>query len=127
LVGHVIIKNVGTLPGRNVRWSIKVDCADDAQWVPPAPAEFVGRNVVPPGTEMRHGSDRISSSNITALKRSDESGYCYVWGRVTYDDGFGKARFTDFCHRYSCAAFNENSMSIAAAEARFHLHGNAAD
>jgi hypothetical protein len=127
LVGHVIIKNVGTLPARDVRWSVKVDCTDDAQWVPPEPANFVGRNVVPPGTEMGHGSDKISSSNITALKREEGSGYCYVWGRVTYDDGFGQARFTDFCHRYSCAAFNENTMSIAAAEARFHLHRNAAD
>jgi hypothetical protein len=27
--------------------------------------------------------------------------YLYACGRVTYVDGFGKERFTNFCHRYN--------------------------
>jgi hypothetical protein len=27
--------------------------------------------------------------------------YLYAWGRVTYVDGFGNERWTNFCHRYN--------------------------
>jgi hypothetical protein len=27
--------------------------------------------------------------------------FLYVWGRVSYLDGFDEGRFTNFCHRYN--------------------------
>jgi hypothetical protein len=35
--------------------------------------------------------------------------FIYVWGRVTYLDGFNNERFTDFCHRYN--AVNKDTSS----------------
>ena len=29
----------------------------------------------------------------------------FVWGMVTYDDGFGNRRYTKFCHRYYTKPF----------------------
>src|SRR5262249_38607192 len=32
--------------------------------------------------------------------------YLYAWGRVTYVDGFGEERWTNFCHRYNTETEN---------------------
>ena len=56
--------------------------------------------------------------------------FIYVWGRVTYLDGFGKRRFTNFCHRYNTGArkFAEGGRYfIPEEDARYHDYGNGAD
>jgi hypothetical protein len=102
LVGRVRIYNVGTLPARNVRWSIKITCERSEEWGPPKAVNFIGDNVVPRGIEMEEASNKISSGEVIQLKNAASGGYCYVWGSVSYRDGFNQQRFTDFCHRYNC-------------------------
>jgi hypothetical protein len=53
----------------------------------------------------------------------------YVWGEVTYTDGFGEPRFTKFCHRYNNQAIIPTSkcgLWIPPEDARYHDHGNEA-
>jgi hypothetical protein len=56
--------------------------------------------------------------------------FIYVWGRVTYLDGFGKRRFTNFCHRYNTAMKKPpagGGYVIREEDARYHDYGNDAD
>ncbi len=51
-------------------------------------------------------------------------------GRVTYLDGFGKRRFTNFCHRYNTAVKKTpdgGGYVIREEDARYHDYGNGAD
>jgi hypothetical protein len=53
-----------------------------------------------------------------------------MWGRVTYDDGFGRLRFTNFCHRYNWEVKDKptgGDALITTEFARYHDHGNDAD
>jgi hypothetical protein len=51
-----------------------------------------------------------------------------VWGIVTYDDGFGKNRYTKFCHRYGTKLFiGKSSFTIPSDAAFLHQEGNDAD
>jgi hypothetical protein len=66
---------------------------------------------------------------IQAARLRAGENWLYVWGRVEYDDGFGSARFTQFCHRYnmSGAELGLVSEGIPIWNARYHVHGNDAD
>jgi hypothetical protein len=52
----------------------------------------VGNNVIPPGSTMNQGGP---------TRLLGEKGWVYVWGVVTYNDGFVDGRITRFCHRYN--------------------------
>jgi len=54
--------------------------------------------------------------------------------RYTLLDGFGKLRFTEFCHRYDCRALRaitdgpfQNEYTLVAEDVRAHAFGNDAD
>jgi hypothetical protein len=53
-----------------------------------------------------------------------ELGFIYVYGKVTYDDGFGEARWLIFCHRYNCASPKTKGGGIEAKHARHHHYYN---
>jgi len=88
---------------------------------------MIGNSVIPPGAEIIKGTIRISARRFACFKQGIETRnrFLYVWGLVKYEDGFGKKRFTRFCHRYNVAA--ETDMRISAIDARHHEHGNDAD
>ncbi len=94
LVGHIVIRNVGRLPATNVRWFIDMTDSNDPDWRPPTVGES---QLVPAGIlsidakVVRGGPPR----QISQLQ------YWYLWGLITYVDGFGEERFTQFCHRYN--------------------------
>lgn len=122
LTGHFIIRNVGNLPAREVSWNSGIICNANRYWVPKPPGHLVGRLVVTPGTRMRRASGAISNTEFRLFDGAAER-YCYVWGRVTYIDGLGALRTTDFCHRYNCEALRDGN-EIPERFARYHEHGN---
>jgi hypothetical protein len=128
-VAHIVVKNVGNLPARNVSWFIDVKFSQDGQLndFPIDRSEIYGNNVIPPGTEMRRSQNfRAVGDKIFTL--GVEETHLYVWGEIFYHDGFGKGRSTKFCHRYSggvqaAAAYN----FLRADSMRYHQYGNDAD
>jgi hypothetical protein len=86
----------------------------------PTKEPFEGQIVLPPGTASTH---HVGTVFIDRLQND-----LFVWGIVTYDDGFGKQRFTRFCHVY----FTKNIIkrlgeTLPAKSARLYEHGNDAD
>jgi hypothetical protein len=100
-MGHVALKNVGKLPARNVSLWVDMMLSDyrEAKFDVPPDDEKVAR-VVQPGTEMSQGSKTL----IHLLDLRTANRYAYVWGVAYYDDGYGRRRFTRFCHRYATRA-----------------------
>jgi hypothetical protein len=97
-VAHIGIKNFGHLPARAVRWVIAHDFSRDGrrQEFPvdePNPDEAI---IIPPGGTAVQGS-----APIEYIPGGDETYFLYIWGIITYDDGFGKNRKTRFCHRFN--------------------------
>lgn len=56
-----------------------------------------------------------------------DTGFVYVWGAFTYDDGFVPDRFATFCHRYNRSDLRkgpDSGYGISADQARIHRFGN---
>jgi hypothetical protein len=117
----VIFRNVGHLPARNVRWYGTFGTPSEiVNNTFPTKEPFEGQIVLPPGTTSTH---HVGIVFIDRLQNN-----LFVWGIVTYDDGFGKQRFTRFCHVY----FTKNIIKrlgemLPAENARLHEYGNDAD
>lgn len=126
---HVIVKNVGNLPARDVKWFISAKFSTNGRLndFPIDRSVIYGNNVVPPGTEMKRSQNfRATSAEISALVA--EKAILYVWGEIFYTDGFGTARSTKFCHRYSRGVVMAlPHYSIGADSMRYHQFGNDAD
>lgn len=97
-VGDIIIRNVGKIPAKNVQTFVRLKRMKGKQvgklaW----PKDGVDSDrTIQPGGEMRR-----SSTSTTAVRNIDDpKAYVFVWGIITYDDGFGEKRYTRFCHRY---------------------------
>jgi len=126
----VLFKNVGHLPARNVRWFFDRIFSDDGflNNFPIVDERFEGKNVVPPGTEMRLGGNAIENASFEAARKRPIENWLYVWGEVRYDDGFGADRYTKFCHRYNMrSARPDSGYWIKPKSARYHIYGNDAD
>jgi hypothetical protein len=150
-MGHVLVRNVGKLPARNV-WvevSMRIDDRDDLGGaslrddvmysVSVDPKEFdpnfsVDR-AIQPGTEMRQGSAEKDEIHILDIENQPPR-HIYVWGVAYYDDG-SKRRFTRFRHRYAIASrvrrddwghLSDTTREIITVDkARFHPFGNSAN
>jgi len=128
-VAHVEICNAGNLPATMVKWFIKHDFSSRLDW-------FTGEidtrlvagagSVLAPHAEMAQASGPIEVGP-DALRHQDGR-YLYVWGAVTYRDGFGKKRSTTFCHRYDCAnapeKLEQGTVAMSGITAREHRYGN---
>lgn len=123
------IKNTGHLPATNVAWVIEIDLCGEKRWIPPPISrKREGQNVIAPGAIMPQGSEPyMFTYNDLAEIRTQ---FFYVWGNVTYNDGFGKTTRIDFCHRYNCAnitkitVMNDRGHRITADKARQGRFGN---
>jgi hypothetical protein len=123
VVGQVSIRNAGNLPARSVSVSVKIGWFDNR-----AESEFdsgnvpLQANVLPARAEMPRGSRALQDGrSILALKR----GYIYVWGRITYQDGFGDDRWLTFCHRYACETAEGIPGSTEGIDGKFARHHHA--
>lgn len=130
-VAHVEICNGGNLPATMVKWFIKHDFSSRIDWFTGGiDTRFVaGGNVLAPHAQMTQGSAPIAVGPDALRKQNGR--YLYIWGAVTYRDGFGKKRSATFCHRYDCANAPENlrqgTVAMSAITARDHRHGNRTD
>jgi hypothetical protein len=135
----VTFRNVGHLPARDVRWyGTFATLGPDGGWrgnpdgndfpvketggkiVFPVKKPTGGKIVLPPGTASTH---HIGTVFTDRLQNS-----LFVWGIVTYDDGFGKQRFTRFCHLYPTKAIiNRHDVTLPADNAVLPEYGNDAD
>jgi hypothetical protein len=122
-LAHVDFKNVGHLPASDFQWFLELTPSNDEHFRPPEIADDKLRaaGVLPIGTRIRRGSPDV---------RVATEKFLYAWGRVTYSDGFGNCRFTNFCHRYNTArreASTDANYLVRDTYARHHDLGNSAD
>ena len=123
VLGQVAICNSGHLPARKVSNDAKIIWSDDRSLSSFEETDIPIRhtNVVPAGGEMRRGTGTLNDGRtVLAAGR----GFIYVWGKVTYEDGFGEPRWLTFCHRYSCGDPRLKAGGIDARYARHHYHYN---
>lgn len=102
-VGHIIFRNVGETPAYDfVSPPPRIVIAADS-WEPPRWSSLTAAagSVLPAKTEDIVGSAGLSQADIDACPAASK--FIYVWGRITYTDGFGRYRYTNFCHRYPWA------------------------
>jgi hypothetical protein len=126
---NVAFHNVGNLPATEVSWFVcrRFSRKDNPTHFPTPEKRLEGNNIIPPKTQALKGSRGISSVRLVKFKQGMDwrNRFLYVWGMVKYKDGFGKTRFTKFCHRYNVAA--EVDLRINASDARYHEYGNDGD
>jgi hypothetical protein len=98
LLAHVEFKNVGRLPATQVKSLLKFSPSDDGAWSPQtlADKDLGPMGALPIGISVTTGSYEIGVPQPWPK-------YLYAWGRLTYVDGFGNERRTNFCHRYNTA------------------------
>ena len=96
LLAHVEFKNVGHLPASQLKSLLKFTAGDDGDWSPQPfdDKDLRPAGVLPIGISVTTGSYPIGVPQPWTK-------YLYAWGRVTYVDGFGNERWTNFCHRYN--------------------------
>jgi hypothetical protein len=115
----VIFRNVGHLPARNVRWYGIFGNPEGKDFLVKEPP--TGEKIVlPPGTAS---TQRVGTVFTNKLQNT-----LFVWGIVKYDDGFGKQRFTRFCHWYDTKnIINQLGATLPANNALLNEYGNDAD
>ncbi len=124
ILGHFGVHNAGHLPARNVKWGFNSKFSDEEVWEENSLENlnwFGGDNVIPPGITMRQGAVALS------IPSRNRSRYLYVWGRVEYEDGFGKPRWTNFCHRYNLKRLKPRTVKgqrIKSEYGRYYERGN---
>jgi hypothetical protein len=124
----VAFYNGGNLPARNVRWFIDRKFFTDVRLNDfPIASNFSGDNIIPAQAKMTKGTKAIDAAELDSFKKGGDAKdrWLYVWGRVSYSDGFDRDRYTDFCFRYNLAGVKEGK--IAAEAARQHEYGNRTD
>jgi hypothetical protein len=123
VVGQFALVNKGRIPARKVslvrtaKWDLDGDRSNfNDGLIPPTP------NVLPVETELPVGTEAFSRPDYESKK-----GYLYIWGKITYDDGFGESRWLTFCHRYNCASPRNSQGGIDPKYGRYHHHHNDGD
>jgi hypothetical protein len=126
VIGHVKFRNGGRMPARNFRWYATIACDENSlreEFPIPSVSEFEGTTIIAPGSAMKFGTKEL---------KLPESGWIYVWGAYTYDDGFDADQFARFCHRYNRKALRkemdksdpDSGHGIPADDGRLHRFGN---
>jgi hypothetical protein len=134
LVAHVLIENKGNLPARDLKLRIKSVFNESGElngtYFDANESELEGSYVLTPKGKMIQGSESISEPKMLRAQddirrfHGEKTHFLYVYGLVTYQNGFGRTRYTRFCHRYNCAIFDQRKRAIEAERARQHPEGN---
>jgi len=118
--GYVICRNRGHLPARKLSWHTRTDTIQQGAEKFPIGEMSEQLGVLTPGTEM------IVSAGTFFTDKLENS--LFVWGMVTYDDGFGTRRYTKFCHWYHTKRFyGAGTFTIPADQGQFNDEGNDAE
>jgi hypothetical protein len=126
VIGQLAFVNVGSLPARKFRAAVKICWSVD-----PDLSEFeelpLGEEVVLPAkTKFPSGTGPLPEKDAEFFLHAS-GGYIFVWGRVTYTDGFGNSRWLKFCHRYNCKSPRNSKGGISRRYGRHHHHHNEDD
>jgi hypothetical protein len=131
VLGQIAIHNAGNLPARKVSNDAKIVWSEDRDLSTFEDATFPQQSaVLPARSEMLRGTGALEGGRTVLAARQ---GFIFVWGKVTYEDGFGEPRWLTFCHRYNCASPNKPGSEpiigggIAAEYARSHHFYNDGD
>jgi hypothetical protein len=126
------IVNSGGLPATKIRWLIEgtISANNRLPTFDVAAHEHTmlrSTNLLAPKGEMRRFFEKKFGKGATAPL--DWGGaFLYVWGIVYYLDGFGKERWTKFCHRYQQDCIDTQfRFTLVGAKARQHQYGNGTD
>ncbi|MBR0875254.1 hypothetical protein JQ633_33180 [Bradyrhizobium tropiciagri] len=135
---NIIIRNVGNLPAKKVRWTIThtFDESDRFNDFPVDEGAAEGEVTLSPGTAMTQGAPRIKFDQKEFGKYYKV--FIYIWGIIIYDDGFGEIRRSRFCHRYNGRNIEVlfaqmgpvkavSGHEILVENARLHRYGNDSD
>lgn len=125
LACDVAFHNGGKLPATKLCWLVDRKFSTDGQLDDfPVERPLVGGSIVPAGLEVIKGAKAIASTELDAFRTGGgaKDRWLYVWGRISYEDGFGYDRRTDFCFRYNLAGLRDGK--IPAGAARQHEYGN---
>jgi hypothetical protein len=97
------------------------------RWESDLPIGEVGKGsiYIAPKAIALGGAQHLSKQELLKWKprQGEPENWLFVWGRVTYLDGFGDARFIDFCHRYNLSGSGVGGVMDASA-CRYHEYGN---
>lgn len=99
-IGHVVIKNVGHMPAKNVAAFVRMSWQNGKRrevfplGLDPGKIE----RALQAGGEMRQGAEEEYLALLDEVDKAEN--YVFVWGVIYYDDGFDVRRATRFCHRY---------------------------
>jgi hypothetical protein len=125
IIGQLAFVNVGNLPARNFCAAVKICWSID-----PDLNEFeelpLGEVVLPAKTKFPSGTGPLPEENAEFFRHAS-GGFIYVWGRVSYTDGFGGSRWLRFCHRYNCKSPRNSKGGISRRYGRHHHHYNEDD
>lgn len=119
VIGRVAIHNSGHLPARRVSSNARIVWSDDRSLdIFDEPEVTIQHsNVLAVADEMPRGTGTLNDGRRVL---NAGRGFIYVWGKVTYQDGFGEARWLTFCHRYNCASPKLESGGIDPKFSRHH-------
>jgi hypothetical protein len=136
VMGQIGMRNAGNLPARNLSWFVDLKQSNNHLETDFPLKETKGNIVVAPrvvaprGTAASlniHDLDGLANSQKREDRAQEHSLFLYVWGAVSYDDGFGNVRKTVFCHRYNWKVRGAGGVmdhEIHEDYARYHEHGN---
>jgi hypothetical protein len=125
VIGHIAFVNVGSLPARKFCAAVNIGWSDNGHL-----SEF---EETPLGTEVVLPAKTSFPSGTPPLPKMDvphfyaKEGFIFVWGKISYTDGFGKPRWLKFCHRYNCKSPRNRKGGIARRHGRHHHHHNEDD
>jgi hypothetical protein len=126
VIGQVVLVNKGRIPARKVSLFIRM------KWDADGDLDSFGKatmpsttNILPIGAEMPSGTNPLSDAERANFE--NKKGFLYIWGRVTYEDGFKQTRWLDFCHRYNCASPRNSEGGIDQKYGRYHHYHNDGD
>jgi hypothetical protein len=126
IVGHVKFVNRGHLPARKVSEFIWMKKGNQGLRKEELPIGTIPERklVIAPQTYAGCGTNSLEGKDIA------DSDYLYVYGKVTYLDGFESTpRWIEFCHRYPSKMARDvtGGKAISSRYARYHEEGNDAD
>ena len=131
MMAHIFVKNAGQIIAKNIRVVVHARISsdrNDSSFFFPTDEELRPIGSLHPGSEVRRGSVEVFTE--MDVDHAYEYGlFFFVWGTVRYDDGFGKPRYTNFCHRYNAHAreVSNDRFFISKDVARNHETGNDVD
>jgi hypothetical protein len=72
-----------------------------------------------------NNSKQRPAFDLRVRNAQPDRAWIYIWGRVSYHDGFRPDRWVEFCHRYNL--HGASGYEIKAENGRYHEKGNRTD